>query len=50
VAFVVHAPGPPLENFSRAAADLSAEREPTIEEVLALAERHGIEMLGPIPA
>ncbi|HET9423512.1 MAG TPA: cupin domain-containing protein [Nocardioides sp.] len=50
VAFVVHAPGAPLEDFSRAAALLAAEREPTIEDVLALAERHGIDMLGPIPA
>ena len=49
VAFMVHAPGPPMEGFSRAAADLAAHREPEIEDVLALAERHGIEMLGPIP-
>jgi len=50
VALMVHAPGPPMENFSRAAAALAAEGEPAIEDVLALAERCGIEMLGPIPA
>lgn len=50
VALVVHAPGEPMESFSRAAAALAADGEPAIEEVLALAERFGIEMLGPIPA
>ena len=49
VAFVVHAPGPPMENFSRAAAALATEGDPSMEDVLALAERSGIEMLGPIP-
>ena len=49
VAFVVHAPGPPMENFSRAAAAMAAEGEPDIEDVLSLAETFGIEMLGPIP-
>ena len=50
VAISVHAPGPPMESFSRAAAALGAEGEPDIEDVLALAEKCGIEMLGPIPA
>ena len=50
VAFVVHAPGPPMEGFSRAAADLAADGEPSIDDVLEVAEQHGIEMLGPIPA
>lgn len=50
VAFMVHAPGAPMENFSRAAAALAAEGDPAIEDVLAVAERCGIEMLGPIPA
>jgi len=50
LAFMVHAPGAPMENFSRAAAALAAAGDPAIEDVLALAERCGIEMLGPIPA
>lgn len=49
VAFQVHAPGGPMEGFIRGAARLAEDRSPTIEEVLALAERHGIEMLGPVP-
>lgn len=39
-----------MEGFSRAAAALAAEGTPSIEDVLALAEQHGIEMLGPVPA
>ena len=39
VAFVVHAPGAPMESFSRAAAALAAEASPSIEDVLALAAR-----------
>jgi mannose-6-phosphate isomerase-like protein (cupin superfamily) len=46
VAFVVHAPGPPMENFSRAAAALS---RPTMDEILAIAAQNGIELLGPVP-
>jgi hypothetical protein len=49
LAFVVHAPAAPMEQFSRAAAALAAAGEPTME-VLAIAERHGIEPLGPVPA
>lgn len=49
VAFVVHAPGPPMENFTRAAAALAVEGAPTIEAVLTVAAQHGIEMLGPVP-
>ncbi len=49
VALVVHAPGPPMEQFSRAVAKLAAAGEPSIDDVLAVAEQHGIEMLGPIP-
>jgi mannose-6-phosphate isomerase-like protein (cupin superfamily) len=50
VAFVVHAPGPPMENFSRAAAALAADGDgdPTMEDVLAIAAEHGIELLGPV--
>jgi mannose-6-phosphate isomerase-like protein (cupin superfamily) len=50
VAFVVHAPGPVMEGFSRAVAATATERSLGIEDVLSVAERHGIEMLGPIPA
>jgi mannose-6-phosphate isomerase-like protein (cupin superfamily) len=49
VAFVVHAPGQTMEDFTRAAAAMAAGGEPDIGQVLALAERHGIEMLGPVP-
>ncbi len=50
VAFVVHAPGAPMENFSRAAAALAADGSVSMEAVLAIAQRHGIELLGEIPA
>ncbi|MFD3702040.1 cupin domain-containing protein [Nocardia sp. NPDC058658] len=51
VAFVVHTPGAAMEGFTRAAAVLGAPgRRPTMEQVLALAQEHGIEMLGPVPA
>ncbi|MEZ4531051.1 MAG: cupin domain-containing protein [Thermomicrobiales bacterium] len=49
VALQVHAPGGAIEGFARAAAQLAVEHEPTIEEVFAIAERHGIELLGPVP-
>jgi mannose-6-phosphate isomerase-like protein (cupin superfamily) len=49
VAFVVHAPGAPMENFSRAAAALAAGGPPSMDAVLTIAARNGIEMLGPIP-
>ena len=39
-----------MEGFSRAAAALAAEGAPDMDAVLALAEQHGIQMLGPIPA
>jgi len=50
VAFMVHAPGGPMEGFVRAAAALAAEGRPTMDDVLEVAARHGIELLGPIPA
>jgi mannose-6-phosphate isomerase-like protein (cupin superfamily) len=50
VAFVVHAPASPMEDFSRAAAALAAGGNSSMEAVLDLAQSHGIEMLGPIPA
>jgi mannose-6-phosphate isomerase-like protein (cupin superfamily) len=46
VAFVVHAPGPPMENFCRAAATLETR---SMDDLLVLAQRHGIELLGPVP-
>jgi oxalate decarboxylase/phosphoglucose isomerase-like protein (cupin superfamily) len=48
-AFVVYAPGGPMERFVRAAAALAAERDPQPHDVLELGGRHGIEMAGPIP-
>ncbi|HVH25020.1 MAG TPA: cupin domain-containing protein [Pseudonocardia sp.] len=50
VAFVVHSPAAVMEGFSRAAAALAAAGPPDMAQVLALAERHGVELLGPIPA
>lgn len=50
VAFVVHAPGTAFEGFVRAGAALAAEGEPSMEQVLDIAARNGIELLGPIPA
>ena len=49
VAFVVHAPGAPMEGFSRAAAALAQDGPPSMDEVLAVAARNGIELLGPVP-
>jgi hypothetical protein len=47
LAYVVFAPGAEMERFVRAAAALAS---PAPAEVLALAERHGIEMAGPVAA
>ena len=49
-ALSVHAPGEAMERFAFAAAALAAGGTPAIADVLTLAERHGIEMLGPVPA
>jgi oxalate decarboxylase/phosphoglucose isomerase-like protein (cupin superfamily) len=49
VAFVVHAPGAPMEGFTRAAAALAVAGEPSMDAVLAIAAHHGIDLLGPIP-
>lgn len=49
-AFVVHTPGGAMEGFTRAAATLAASGEPTMDDVLAIAQEHGIELLGPVPA
>jgi mannose-6-phosphate isomerase-like protein (cupin superfamily) len=49
VAFMVHAPGAAMEGFTRAAARLAEDGEPSMEAVLAIAAEHGIELLGPVP-
>jgi mannose-6-phosphate isomerase-like protein (cupin superfamily) len=48
VAFVVHAPGAPMENFTRAVAARATE-EPDMATVMSIAARSGIEFSGPIP-
>ncbi|QJY45509.1 cupin domain-containing protein [Pseudonocardia broussonetiae] len=50
VAFCVHAPGTAFEGFVRAGAALAAQGEPSMDQVLDIAARNGIELLGPIPA
>ena len=45
-AYVVFSPGAEMERFMRAAAQLGA---PSPADVIALAERHGIEFAGPAP-
>lgn len=49
VAFVVHAPGRAFEGFVRAGAALTADGEPSMDQLLDIAARNGIELLGPIP-
>ncbi|WP_205471430.1 cupin domain-containing protein [Nocardioides sp. SYSU D00038] len=48
-AFAVHTPGAVMEGFTRAAAGLATHGSPSMDAVLALADEHGIEMLGPVP-
>jgi hypothetical protein len=38
-----------MENFSRAAAALATDGTANVEAVLAIAQRHGIELLEPVP-
>ena len=45
----MHAPGEPMENFSRAAARLAASGDASMEAVLGIAAQHGVELLGPAP-
>jgi mannose-6-phosphate isomerase-like protein (cupin superfamily) len=50
VAFVVHAPGAPMEQFARAAAAAATRHgPPDMARVLQIAADSGIELLGPIP-
>jgi mannose-6-phosphate isomerase-like protein (cupin superfamily) len=48
-ALAVHAPGDVMERFAHAAAALARTGSPTVDDVLELAGRHGIEMTGPVP-
>lgn len=48
-AFVVHAPGGPMEGFMYAVAEQSQHQPPTMDQVLAIASLNGITLLGPIP-
>ena len=43
-AFVVFSPGAAMERFVRAAAELGGDGPPAVEQVVALAEAHGISM------
>ncbi len=47
-AFVVFSPGTEMEQFARAAGALAQRGTPGVDEVLALAEAHGIEMTRPL--
>lgn len=50
-AFVVHSPAAVMEGFSRAVAALAAAspQPPPMSEVLDVVQRHGVELLGPVP-
>lgn len=49
-AYVVYAGGAPaMEAFAREAAALAGSGPPAVADVLAAAERHGIEMTRPVP-
>jgi quercetin dioxygenase-like cupin family protein len=47
-AIVVFAPGEPMESFARAAGELGRGSAPSLEELIALAAEHGIEITRPI--
>ncbi len=47
-AFVILAPGGEMERFVRAAGELGADGAPEIEDVLALAEAHGVSITRPL--
>jgi oxalate decarboxylase/phosphoglucose isomerase-like protein (cupin superfamily) len=47
-AYVVFTPGAQMEDFVRAAAGLGAGGPPAMDAVLALAERHGVQIMGPL--
>ena len=47
-AFVVFSPGAEMEAFVRAAGELGGDGPPGVEQVLAVAEAHGISMTRPL--
>lgn len=47
-AFVVFSPGAPMESFLRAAGDLGADGAPALEDGLAVAAAHGVEITRPL--
>jgi oxalate decarboxylase/phosphoglucose isomerase-like protein (cupin superfamily) len=49
-AYVVFAPGREIENFARAANQLANQEAADPAELVALAERHGVEMTRAVPA
>jgi oxalate decarboxylase/phosphoglucose isomerase-like protein (cupin superfamily) len=49
-AYVVFTPGTQIEGFLRTAGGLAPGSTPSMEDLLALATRHGIEITGPAPA
>lgn len=49
LAYVVFTPGTELEHFVRAAAALAADGVRDVEDILALAQRHGMQIAGPVP-
>lgn len=49
VALAVHSPAAVMEGFSRAAAAQAATGTQTMEQVLELAQQHGVQLLGPVP-
>jgi mannose-6-phosphate isomerase-like protein (cupin superfamily) len=52
-AFVVHSPAAVMEGFSRAVVALtlaSPDTPPSMADVLDVAQRNGVELLGPVPA
>jgi mannose-6-phosphate isomerase-like protein (cupin superfamily) len=42
VAFCVHAPGGPMEGFTRAVVALAVDAAPSMDDVLSVAGRHGV--------
>jgi oxalate decarboxylase/phosphoglucose isomerase-like protein (cupin superfamily) len=47
-AYVVFTPGAQIEDFVRAAAGVGGDGPPAMDAVLALAERHGVQITGPL--
>jgi hypothetical protein len=47
--FVIDVPETKIEAFARGAAELAADGEPSSEDVVAIAQRHGIAIAGTVP-